>query len=126
MEETIGIKINTLADFRDAKERLSQQIRELNEKIKEVENELIEEMQEKNLEKLSSKRATVSLKIEPHPRIIDKIKFYKYAVSNNMFELLQSRVNAAPIRMMLETDNALPEGVEVYLQPKLSFRRKQG
>ena len=121
---TIGLKINTLADLRVEKEGLSQQIKELNEKIKEVEGEIIDNMQENDIDKLSSERATVSLKIDVFSRVIDKPKFYEYIVKNKAWELAQARVNNAPIKLLLEENNTLPEGIETYTQPKLSFRRK--
>lgn len=121
---TISALISQIAELRDEKDTLNEQLKEINKYLAEAEAKLLRLMDESDLEKVSTDAATASTKSVNFWKISDKEAFYKWAVNNDRFEMLQSRINSAPANQMFEESNQIPEGTEVTTGLKLNFRRK--
>ena len=121
---SISSLINRIAELRDEKDSLNEQLKEVNKYLTEAEAKLLRLMDESDLEKVSTDTATAFTKTTNFWKISNKVSFYKWAVNNGRFEMLQSRLNSAPANQMFEESNQIPEGTEVTTGLKLNFRRK--
>ena len=120
----LGILIDNLNDLREQKRSAQDEIKDIQSKYDDLERQVIEIMDANGLEKAAGDLATASYKIETYPQVDDKEKLTRWCVENNKFEFLQSRVNAGPVKEMLDAENLLPEGVTVFTKAKLGLRRK--
>ncbi|NOY61010.1 MAG: hypothetical protein GXO75_19035 [Calditrichaeota bacterium] len=121
----LGEKIDRLYRLREERLRLQRQADEVKKQENVVKDELLELMQIEGITKAAGEIASISIGIDIYPRVVEKQKFYRWAVENNRFDLLQSSVNKAPIKEMVELENELPPGVEVYTDWKVTSLRKK-
>ena len=120
----IGKLIDAMQWLREHKQKLNEQIKEINKEIEQLEQIMINKMNEEGIEKASGHLATASKKVDIYPSVKSTEDFYKWIVENGRFEFAQARVNAAPVREMYQNENTLPPGVEVFTKEKILLRKK--
>jgi hypothetical protein len=118
----------TLGSLIDKLYKKKQEIKALQEQVKELEKQE-EAIKEQVLEKLAEQdttqargtlaQATVSDKVLP--QIIDWDAFYAYIHENKFFQLLQRRPSVPACRELFDSGTAIP-GVERFTKKDISLR----
>ncbi len=121
-EATIGDLTDLLDELREEKRGYESKIKDINKNYQLVEERLIEIMEENGLEQVKGQRASASLSVKPYPQVKDKEAFYNWALQGGRFEFLQARVNSAPVIEMLENENELPDGIELFTKKRINLR----
>ena len=97
-----------------------------NERIVELESMIIDQMQQQDLEKISTSDGTLSVKVTQHAQF-DTEKggsdaFFEWVAKTKAWEYLYKRVNSSPVRIMLKDSGVLPPGVKLF--PKVGFNSR--
>jgi len=90
-----------------------------------IEEYLIKRMEEENIETIKSSEGTISLKYKSYPNIIDFNSFVNWVkedLDNRIGFLYKQAKEQAVSELFLET-GLLPDGIDVYVKPKLSKRK---
>jgi hypothetical protein len=111
-------------ELREKKAELEKQKKIINQDIEILTRDLIDEMKEENLQAIKTDLCSVSLNVKTQFSIKDKEEFYKSAVEQGRFELLQSRVNNRPALEILETEGLVFDGLDTFLKENLNIRKK--
>jgi len=122
--DQIGKLIDDYQALRDRKCELESQSKELTTRLDDLSEKIMVYFELEGITKASGQKATAYIRTNICPQVIDKESMTKWVVENGRYDLLQSRVNSKPIREMLEQENTLPPGVEVFTKTKLNIRRK--
>ena len=121
---SIGNLIDTFYMIRQSKREKEEEIKQINKELDELEEKIISFMQIENLEKASGILATATYKVDIYASVENKEELIRWCVDNNRFDFLQSRVNNAPVKEMLETSNVTPPGVSIFNKTKLSIVKR--
>lgn len=119
--KTVGDKIDRLAQLRDEKRALEEQVKAKDEEITDLEEKLMAQMDKENITKSTGQHATVSISSSVRPTITDWDAFYAYISKNKFFHLLERRPSAAACRELFETKGSIP-GAVPYTQRRLNLR----
>jgi len=113
-------------ELRDDKDDLEEELKGINGKIQALQELLIESFE---ADDLSAVRTTngylVSTKYDPYASVKDKEAFRHWVIENgyeNLLTLPWQTTNAIS-KTLLESGEAAPDGVEVYLKPGLRLTR---
>jgi hypothetical protein len=113
-------------ELRDEKDDLEEELKGINGKIQAIQELLIESFE---ADDLSAVRTTngylVSTKYDPYASVKDKEAFRHWVIANgyeNLLTLPWQTTNAIS-KTLLESGEAAPDGVEVYLKPGLRLTR---
>lgn len=120
----LGMLIDRMFILRENKDTVNKELKGLNSQLDILTEEIIQELDAADIEKAAGTRGSVTKKVELHPGMENKEKFYRWVVEKDKFEFVQARVNAAPVREMLEQLNSLPPGVNTYTRVRLNVRKK--
>jgi 23S rRNA A1618 N6-methylase RlmF len=98
--------------------------KELKKSADYLEDMIVQKMEEQELDKVSTKLGSVTLKQKSMPSVKDIVSFIKWVSEDvdNRVGFIQKRVNEAAINEMLENEGMLPPGVDTYIKPKLNKR----
>ena len=121
LEDLIDEMHTTRERIRDIKRTLDP----LEERMKELEEQVMHAMNEAGLKKAGSTRANVSLSTEEVPTVMDPDanwpEIFHYLVENDYLEILQKRLNAAAWRELKAQGIEIPH-IQPYERVKLSLR----
>jgi len=120
----MGEKIDQLFDLRARKKELQTKLKDLNKEIQSLEYEIIENMEDTGLDKVSTDSGTVSMKVELYPSVDDQEAFIEWCYENGRPDMIQKRVSSRAFREYFEETGEFPEGVKAYDRKKLNIRRK--
>jgi hypothetical protein len=115
---------NEIFELREKKTELTRKVKELNQDIEILMHDLVDEMKEANLLSVKTELCTASLNVKTQFSIKDKEEFYRQAVEQGRFELLQSRVNVKPALLILENDGLVFPGLDTYMKESIGIRRR--
>lgn len=118
---TIGVKIDRLHALREDKRAREEEIKQLNEQMDLLENELIAQMDKEGVSKSTGVAASVAISISVKPSVEDWDAFYAYIHRNKFYHLLERRPSVTGCRELLETKGKVP-GVVPFTQRKLLVR----
>jgi hypothetical protein len=121
---TLGDKIDAIYHLREQKYGFDAQAKKIQETIDQVKQEILGEMEVLKIDRASGDKASAFIEIKFHPSVVDKEKFFTWAVKNKKFEFVQSRCNTAAIKEFHEQKNKLPEGIEVHTEAEIMLRKK--
>lgn len=122
MDNNLGLKINSFFELKSKKDKLNLELKSINAKLEEIQDDIINEMDNEGLFEAKSKLGKVFRKVKVIPQIQNKELFFTWAVRNKRFDMLQSRVSPAPIIEMLEEENELPDGISTFTKQILNKR----
>ncbi len=88
-----------------------------------LESELLVQLEQQGIDRVSNKLCTVSVKKETVPTVEQWDDLYKHIVQTNQFELLQKRMSATAYRELLQLGEQVPGVVSTELT-KVNFRSK--
>lgn len=118
---TIGVKIDKLHALREDKRAREEEIKQLNEQMDLLENELIAQMDKEGVSKSTGVAASVAISISVKPSVEDWDAFYAYIHRNKYYHLLERRPSVTGCRELLETKGKVP-GIVPFTQRKLLIR----
>lgn len=112
-----------MVDIREEKRKIKAREKDLNERWRALELELLIRLDEQGMEKASVKNVgTASINETVLPQVVDWDAFYAYILENDALFLLQRRPAAAAYRELLESGDTIP-GVEPYTQRQIGLRK---
>lgn len=118
---TTGATIDQLWTVREEKRRLEGEIKEVEERLKEIELELMERMEHDGLEKATGSKASASITFSTVADVQDWDKFWPYIAKNKYWHLVQRRVSDPAYRELLEAGKKVP-GVQPFTKRRLNLR----
>ena len=116
----------TYTVLRDEKDDLEDELKVINGKIQAIQELLIGRFEDEDISAIrTSNGYLVSSKFDPYASVKDKTALRKWAVANGYEELLTLpwQTTNSIAKTLLETGEAAPDGVEVYLKPGLRLTR---
>jgi hypothetical protein len=117
---TLDEKIDELKTVKQQIKDLNQELKEIKEREDEIARDLIREMEEVGLKRMANESATISVATENVPDVTDWDAFYEFISNNQAFELLHKRVSATAFRELSQTQEV--PGVQTRELTKLNFR----
>ena len=113
-------------EARDEKDDLEEELKGVNGRIQAIQELLIESFEADDISAVRTANGyLVSTKYEPYASVKDKETFKKWVIDNgyeNLLTLPWQTTNAIS-KTLLESGEAAPDGVEVYLKPGLRLTR---
>ena len=119
--KTIGARIDSLHNLREAKRLLEQKVKEVSEEMCAMEAELLEIMDKEGVSKSTGNLATASVSESVKPSVENWDDFYKYIHRMKYYHLLERRPSVTGCRELFETKGKIP-GVVPFTQRKLNLR----
>ena len=106
---------------REEKRRLEEQAKEVEVKIKQIEEVLLERMDAEGLEKATGTKASVSISTSVVADVQDWDLLWPYIAKNKLFHMIQRRVSDPAYRELLDMGKKVP-GVLPFTKRKLNLR----
>ena len=135
MENKIDLQLaDTLQELRDAKEHLEASLKETNEMIEAIEQDLVQAMLTAELDSFKRNGHTYSLKVDTFASAKAECKdqLFQALRENNAGDLVQEQVNANSLRAFVKelkanNDDEIPEWIadyiNVYEKTKIAVRK---
>jgi hypothetical protein len=117
---TLGTLIDQASEIREQKRELERQIKQKNEALDELEQQIIEALDKQGVTSSTGRRATGSITESVVPNVKDWDAFYAYIFKNKYGHLLDRRPSVTGCRELFETKGKIP-GVEPFTKRKLSL-----
>lgn len=122
-KKALGVTIDKLHDF-DTKIRVVERdLKELKQKRFKAERKLLHEMQDAKLEKAAGQHAQGSITKRRIPTIKTPLKFQRYVMKHNAFDLYQNRVASKAYFARIEEGEAVP-GIDIFEKVSVSIRKR--
>lgn len=121
---TLGQKLDAAFDLKFRIEDLERQAKELKADYDVVKIEILNEMQDKDLEKIECAYGSATFKSEPYPNIKDHMAFFEWVAETRRFEFLEKRCSRSAVKDMLTNEGSLPTGIDVFMKADLTIRKK--
>jgi hypothetical protein len=118
----LGTEADRLLALRTKRIELSKEVDALKAQETELQNKIIEDLMGISLTSASGKSATVSLRSQTVPTVVDWSKLENFIAETGYFHLFQRRVSGPAYIELLEKDGSVP-GVEPTTLTKLSLAR---
>ena len=118
----LGQLSNRLFQLKDRKTLINMELKNLNSEIKITEIELLKEMENQKLMKLSDHNGTVYISRQVVPKVINWDEFYDYIRKNNYFHLLERRPSRGAYRESYEQGEQVP-GVDPVMFDEVRTRK---
>lgn len=118
---SLGAVIDQIWAAREEKRRLEAEVGEIEAKISELEQQLIERLDAEGLDRATGSKATVSVSTNTVANVTDWDAFWQFILKNKYTHLLQRRVSDPAYRELLEQGKKVP-GVEPFLKRRLNVR----
>ncbi len=114
--------IAQLAEVRDERRRIGERDKELTEKWRALEMELIVRLDEQGMLKASTGVGTASITETVVPQVTDWDKVFEHIQETGDFYLLQKRPAAAAFRELHSSGEVIP-GIDAYTKRSISLRK---
>lgn len=114
--------IAELTEVRDERRRIAKRDKELVEKFRSLEMEMIVRLEEQGMTKASTDVGTASITEEVLPQVVDWEALYEYIRDNDAFYLIQKRPATSAFRELFQSGQPTP-GVEKYTKKSISLRK---
>ena len=121
---TLGQKLDAAFDLKFRIEDLERQAKELKADYDVVKIEILNEMQDKDLEKIECAYGSATFKSEPYPNIKDHMAFFEWVAETRRFEFLEKRCSRSAVKDMLTNEGSLPTGIDIFMKADLTIRKK--
>ena len=118
---SVGAVIDQLWGYREQKRKLEADVKEVEGKIKEIEDQLMERLGAEGLEKATGTKASVSVTSSQSADVQDWDAFYPYIAKNKFWHLLQRRVSDPAVRELWEQGKKVP-GVVPFTKKRINLR----
>ena len=108
--------------LREQKRGLEKQVKEVNEKIKDIQHELLSQMNAVGTDYARGKFASASITETVVPQIDDWGKVAEWVMENDALYLLHRRVSSGPWKELQDAGTDVP-GIEPFHKAAISLRR---
>jgi hypothetical protein len=122
MTDTLNELSIALFNAKNEKQKLNDQIRSLNEEIRDYEHRIWQIMEADDLQLFKTSGGTIYISPQVVPRVVDWDKFYGYIKETEAFHMLERRPSRAAFRELHEAHKAVP-GVEAVEFDEVRTRR---
>lgn len=116
-----GALIDQLWAAREEKRKVEATLKEVDEAIKGIEEQVMERLGTEGLEKATGSKATVSITSTVVADVQDWDSFWPYVAKNKFWHLVQRRVSDPSYRELLDMGKKVP-GVQPFTKRKLNLR----
>lgn len=117
----IGPAIDKLHDLRESKRELESKIKKIEDEYFELEGQLMEKLAAEGTDKAAGKKAGVSITTSVVTNVTDWDAFEKFVKKTGYFHLYQRRVSEPAVREILEKKGSVP-GTEPFNKKRLNLR----
>jgi hypothetical protein len=117
----VGTIIDNLWAAREEKRTLEAQTKEVEGKIKEIEEGLMERLDAEGMDKATGRKASVSVTSSVVADVQDWDLLYPYIAKNKYWHLLQKRVSDPSVRELWDAGKKVP-GILPFTRKKLNIR----
>lgn len=121
---TLGQKLDAAFGLKFQIEELERRAKELKADYDVVKIEILNEMQEKDLDKIECSYGSATFKSEPFPNIRDHMAFFEWVADTRRFEFLEKRCSRSAVKDMLTNEGSLPTGIDVFMKADIVIRKK--
>lgn len=104
------------------KARLNEQLKALNEEIRDYEHRIWALMDKDDLLKFATPQGTIYISPQVAPKVVDWDAFYRYIEEHQAFHMLERRPSRAAFRDLYEAHKTVP-GVEAVEYDEVRTRR---
>lgn len=118
---TPGALIDQMWELREKKRKLEASIKDLEGQMADVESQLMERMESNNVDKITSKAASVSISTSTVANVEDWDVFLAWIYKTKNGHLLQRRVSDPAWREMVEIKGIVP-GTQPFIKKRLNLR----
>lgn len=119
----IGDKLDKMFELREQKDKLNEELNEVNRKISTLEFSIIQDMEVHELDSIKSGGGSATMKIEMYPNIENYDEFFEFLMETGNKDMIEKRVGKAAFRAYFEENNAYPKGLSSYDKVTLNYRR---
>lgn len=116
-----GALIDQLWAAREEKRKIEATLKETEEAIKDIEEQVMERLGSEGLEKATGSKATVSVTTSVVADVQDWDKLWPFIAKNKFWHLVQRRVSDPSYRELLDMGKKVP-GVQPFTKRKLNLR----
>jgi hypothetical protein len=122
LPKTLGACADELYKIKQERSRVNQQLAKLDDRRKELEQHLVDQLSAQDAKGISGKLVKASIVVERVGTAKDWGKIYAYVKRNGAFHLLQRRLSNTALREIWEAGKKVP-GVEVFNHKKVSLTK---
>lgn len=122
MAKDIGKLTDRLFDLKEKKSETNATLKELNEDIRLVEVELLDEMHKQGLYKAGGLRGGVYISRQVVPKVINWDEFYDYILEHEYLHMLERRVSRKAYQEQYEDGQDVP-GIDPVVFDELRTRK---
>lgn len=122
MAKDIGKLTDRLFDLKEKKSATNATLKELNEDIRQVEVELLDEMHKQGLYKAGGLRGGVYISRQVVPKVVNWDEFYDYVLEHEYLHMLERRVSRKAYQEQYEDGQDVP-GIDPVVFDELRTRK---
>jgi seryl-tRNA synthetase len=122
LPRTLGACADELYELKQERSQLNQQLAKLDERRKELEQHLVDQLSAQDAKGISGELVKASIVVERVGTAKDWGKIYAYVKRNGAFHLLQRRLSNTALREIWEAGKKVP-GVEIFNHKKVSLAK---
>lgn len=122
MPKDLGKLTERLFDLKGRKTDLNDKLKDVNEDIRKVEMELLDEMHKQGLYKAGGKRGGVYISRTVVPKVVNWDAFYDYIKEHDYLHMLERRVSRKAFQEQYEDGQEVP-GVDPVVFDELRTRK---
>ena len=122
MAKDIGKLTDRLFDLKEKKSETNAVLKELNEDIRQVEVELLDEMHKQGLYKAGGLRGGVYISRQVVPKVVNWDEFYDYVLEHEYLHMLERRVSRKAYQEQYEDGQDVP-GIDPVVFDELRTRK---
>lgn len=122
MAKDIGKLTDRLFDLKEKKSETNATLKELNEDIRQVEVELLDEMHKQGLYKAGGLRGGVYISRQVVPKVVNWDEFYDYVLEHEYLHMLERRVSRKAYQEQYEDGQDVP-GIDPVVFDELRTRK---
>jgi hypothetical protein len=121
---TLEDKVAELDELRDRKRELNSELKEIDERFRALEAEIINDLDSQGVEMSRTSRASVSISEQTYPTATDWDAVWTYARDNDRPELFQRRLAAGACQELWQSGEDIP-GAEPVTKRSLNLRKNR-
>ncbi len=122
--DSLGQMIDDLYELKMQRDGVKESLKELEQRIDQLEFNVLKEMEKSGVDKTSTSKATASRKVELYPQVEDINALVTWAYENNRADILQRRVSKGVFDEIYTETSSYPDGINTYNKETLNFRKR--
>lgn len=106
------------------KERQAEELRKINDPMKDIEAILLHKLNDANLSKMGSEHGTVYKTSRSSVRAEDWDEYWAWVLDNKLYHFIDRRPNKSAVEEFVEAEGELPPGISMTTETTVGIRRK--